>query len=370
VSSPFAVSWWNHLLSGWVHHCPRFWLALARLESQSLGKALDLPIAQPLFVCGLARSGSTLLHEVLSAHPSVATHRVKDYPFVFTPYWWRKASAGRRPTPPQERAHGDRMLIHSDSPEALEEMLWMAYFPSCHDPRQTNVLTRDTSTPAFEDFYRTHLRKVMYSERRTRYAAKANYHVARLAYLHRLFPDARFVLPIREPTSHIASLMRQHERFSAAGREYPRSLASLQRIGHFEFGLDRRPIHLGDGERVKSIVQLWVNDEEVRGWARYWAMVHGYLWDLLEAEEELRAASLVVRFEDMCAQPHQNLRTVLAHAGLSDSEAIVQQFASTIRPPDYYEQQSTTANGTIIAEETGIIAKRWGFSPNVYQKNS
>src|SRR5688572_5142596 len=116
--SPFHVPTLLHLVGGWVQNHPRFWLALARLESHPLADRLDaIPLTMPIFVCGLARSGSTLLHETVAAHPTVASQRVKDYPMVFTPYWWRQATRFRRPTVPRERAHGDRVLITPESPD-------------------------------------------------------------------------------------------------------------------------------------------------------------------------------------------------------------------------------------------------------------
>jgi hypothetical protein len=66
----------------------KFWLGLGRLESSLLGPDLRaVPVTMPVYVCGLARSGSTLLHEIVAAPAGVATHRVKDYPMVYTPYW-------------------------------------------------------------------------------------------------------------------------------------------------------------------------------------------------------------------------------------------------------------------------------------------
>ena len=152
-------------------------------------------VTKPIYVSGLARSGSTLLHEVVSACPGVATHRIKDFPLIDTPYWWRRATAQQRPSAPRQRPHRDKMMITSESPDAIEEMLWMAFFPRCHDPQVSNVLAADVKNAAFEKFYPVHLRKLLLVERARRYAAKANYHVVRLAYLHRLFPDARFIVP-------------------------------------------------------------------------------------------------------------------------------------------------------------------------------
>jgi hypothetical protein len=361
-SSPFEVPLWLHLLGGVVNRHPKFCQRLARLETAATAKEADrVEIAKPIYVCGLARSGSTLLHEVVASHPSVATHRIKDYPLVFTPYWWRRAMAKVPPTAQHERAHRDRMMISSESPDALEEMLWMSFFPHCHDPSLNNVLGADERHPEFESFYRAHLRKLLLAERATRYAAKANYHVARLAYLVRLFPDARFLIPVRSPVDHVGSLLRQHEWFSQGHREYPRALAFMQRSGHFEFGLDRRPINLGDSSRVQQILDDWATGHEAQGLARYWDMVYAYLARLLDTDDRVRAASMVVRFETLCESPAETLHAVLDHCALFEAESLVDHYAPLIRRPDYYANKLTSDDRTLVSEVTAATAVKWGY---------
>src|SRR4029077_17446890 len=94
-----------------------------------------------------------------------------------------------------QRTHRDGIFVTPESPEAMEEVLWMAFFPQIHKPEACNVLDRNTSNPSFEQFYRDHLRKLLLVRGGKRYVSKANYNVTRLEYLHRLFPDARFVIP-------------------------------------------------------------------------------------------------------------------------------------------------------------------------------
>src|SRR5260370_34833607 len=114
--------------------------------------------------------------------------------------------------------------------------------------------------------------------------------------------------------------MRQPQRFSEGHGKHARALAYMQRSGHFELGLDRRPMNLGDRERVRGILRAWGEGEEVRGWAMYWDMVYGYLARLLASEAPLRAAALVVRFETMCAAPVETLRAGAQHSALRDAE--------------------------------------------------
>jgi hypothetical protein len=360
--SPFYVPPFLHVLGGLVQRYPSFWIWLGRLESRRLAEEISpLAVLMPIYVCGLARSGSTLLHEIVAAYPHVATQRIKDYPMLFTPYWWRRANAKPPSQSPRPRVHQDGMLVTPESPDALEEMLWMAFFPRCHDPSVCNVLGPEDRHPEFEDFYDRHIRKLLLAEGATRYAAKANYHVARLAYLIRLYPDARFLIPVRAPASHLASLLRQQRWFAQGQRRHPRALAYMQRSGHFEFGLDRRPMHLGDGEKVRRIQSAWAAGEEVRGLALYWDMVYGYLAQLLDANAAVRKAALVVRYEALRAAPCETLRDVFAHCALSDADSLAQRHSSTIRSPTSDESGFSAEERAIIREETAETARLWGY---------
>ncbi|MGH7139197.1 MAG: sulfotransferase family protein [Pirellulales bacterium] len=355
------MPFWPHFLGGLVERHPGFWRWLGNLETASLASRLhETAVSMPIYVCGLARSGSTLLHELIASHPAVATHRIKDYPLVFTPYWWRRATAKVPPAAPRERAHRDGIMITPESPDALEEMIWMAFFPDCHNPAKNNVLGRPDTNLSFDAFYKTHLGKLLLAEGKPRYAAKANYHVARLAYLVRLFPDARFIIPVREPVDHIASLARQHEWFSSGQRSCLRALAYLQRSGHFEFGLDRRPMNLGNGEHVRQITDAWDSGAEVRGLAMYWSMVYEYLARLLESDDEVRQASLVVRFEDVCLAPAETFGRVFEHCRLENAAEISHRRAADVRKPTH-QNRLTTDELSTIRQETAATASLWGY---------
>jgi hypothetical protein len=252
-------------------------------------------------------------------------------------------------------------MIAPDSPDALEEMLWMAFFPKCHDPTRSALLGGTDHHPPFAAFYRNHLRKVLLAEGATRYAAKANYHVARLPYLLGQFPDARFLIAVREPAGHIASLVRQHQHFSEGQRGNRRALAYMQRSGHFEFGLDRRPINLGDDRRVRLVIEAWKSGDEIRGWARYWAMVYDYLAALLSSDPEVKQAAMIVRFESMCDAPAETLRAVTDHCRLAEAEPVIGRFSTVVRRPTYYQSPLSPSDLAVIRDETARSAEWWGY---------
>lgn len=364
ASSPFTVSTWLDLLGAWVHRAPGFWKWLGNVETQALADHIaGIRIEQPIYISGLARSGSTILLELLALHDTIVTHAYKDFPPVLTPYFWNwfLDRAQRRDPVAVERAHGDGIAVTPDSPEALEEALWMAFFPHVHDPGHSHVLDATTEAPAFATFYRNHLRKLLWLRGGTRYLAKGNYNITRLEYLLKLFPDARFVIPVRDPVSHIASLRRQHERFCRLHRDDPRTLRYMQRVGHFEFGLDRRAINTGDGSAAAAIMTAWQQGRDVEGLARLWRDVHQHIVDRLAASSALSDASLIVRFEDLCDAPKSTLRTVFAHCRLPVDADFVAHAAARLRRPSHDAAAFDAAALETIDALTSPVAVRFGY---------
>jgi hypothetical protein len=311
-------------------------------------------------VAGLARSGSTILLETLAQVPGVVSHRYKDFPMVYTPYWWNwfMSQAGANTAKPKERAHRDGIMVTLDSPEAMEEPLWMSFFPQAHDPSQSNVIHAGDTDNGFAEFYTAHIKKLLAVHQGDRYLAKANYQITRLEYLLSLFPDARFVLPVREPAAHIASLMKQHDLFVRGQSANERARKHLRRVGHYEFGLDRAPINTGDSHATAEVMALWKNGEDVLGWARYWNQVYSYIANRLESNPQLAAASQLVVFESLCANPTGTLGSLFQHCDFDVSQEFAAQAASRIAAPTYNKWRFSDAELFSIARETGDTMDR------------
>jgi hypothetical protein len=362
VASPFQVPLILHVLGDVVARHPAFWVRLGRYESRVLGEELKgVSLRWPIYICGLARSGSTLLHEVVADHPAVATHRSKDYPLLFTPYWWRQATTHLPESTARERPHADGVMVTTESPDALEEMLWQAFFPGSHRPAASAVLGAEARHPSFESFYDAHIRKLLLVEDANWYAAKNNYHVARVAYLVRLYPKARILIPVRAPADHLASLIRQQKLFTAGQRANPRALAYMRRSGHYEFGLDRRPMHLGDDLRSREIRAALATGAEVKGLALYWDMVYSYLWRLLETDTLVRRACTVVRYEDVGADPGATLQRALRHCELPDGDSVAARHAVRVRAPTSDPTLFSNQERELIRDITRETAKLFGY---------
>ncbi|MFW6119249.1 MAG: sulfotransferase family protein [Planctomycetota bacterium] len=339
-------------LAGWaVERYRPLFSALAKLESSVLSDQLDgRRIDRPVFICGLARAGSTILLELLAAHPETASHRYRDFPFVHIPAWWnsfldRAAVAGGDST---ERFHEDRIRVSADSPEAMEEPIWVSFFPHCHDPERSNVLDGNSSYPTFERFYRSHVRKVLLVREGRRFLAKNNYNLSRIGYLRKLFPDARIVVPVRDPIGHVASSMRQHRIFSEKQRRDRSTRDYLRRAAHFEFGLDRRPVNVGDRRAARRTQRLWDEGREAAGWAHYWSSVYGFVADSLAEDAGLRESVLLLHYNDLCRRSFEVLTALYRHCGLEVDEGTLEAQAAQLSAPSYHEKPFSRAEALEI----------------------
>lgn len=340
-----------------------FWERLGNLETKVLGSEIaGVDVRRPVYVTSLARAGTTIITEMLSRHPELTSHRYSDFPPVWTPYWWN-ALRQRLPLPkvePAERAHQDRLAVTPDSPEAVEEVLWMHFFPRAHGSSTDNVLDGNTDHPVFERYYRDHIRKLLAVRGARRYLAKGNYNLTRIEYLQKLFPDARFVIPVRDPVWHIASLMKQDRLFTAQHDANPRAKDYMHLLGHYEFGRGKHCINVGDDERAAEIRRLWASGEAVRGWALYWRSLFEHLAARIEANQALARACLLVGYEAMCAEPGAWIDRILAHCGLEGeaAEAARAEFEGRLSPPDYYEPGFSNDELQAIRDITGPTLER------------
>src|SRR3546814_17684540 len=110
----------------------------------------------------------------------------------------------------------------------------------------------------------------------------------------------------------------------------------MQRVGHFEFGLDRRPLNLGDADAVAAVQRPWRDGREVEGWSLYWASLHTFLADRLDEDAARRRATLLVRFEDLCADPSGLIASLHAHDDMTMAQASLARSPRRIPAPSPY----------------------------------
>jgi Sulfotransferase family len=342
--------------------------SVGNVESTMLRRRLDaIPIEAPIFVCGLARSGTTIVLQELSQMPNVATHRYRDFPFLMTPWLWsRLVDRAGAQRPETERPHQDRIRVSAQSPEAFEEPLWQFFFPQLHAAESLHRLTGELRSAEFDAFFRDHIRKILLLRGGRRYLSKGNYNIVRLEYLAALFPDACFVIPIRHPFTHVQSLVRQHALFTAYAERDPRVSHYLRAAGHYEFGPQRLPIRLSheSGDRIRD---AWHRGDDATGYAIQWAEVYRFVRALLTSNDDLAARTSVVRYEDFCDRPAEVMTSIWRHTQLDPwptngpraFEHIVASPHDSLDLPDQFREA--------VWREAGSVAKHFGYLPEKHR---
>ena len=303
---------------------------------------------------------------MLSEHPDVVTHKYADFLMPYMPWVWNKVfpripvDAMRKPVP---RIHRDRIEVTRDSAEMGEEILWEHFFPHIHDESNYSVLDGTTSNPAFERFYREHLRKLALVRGRSRYVSKAIMCVVRMQYLRKLFPDARFLLYVRNPIDHVASLIKQDRIWAELERDDPRQIEIIELTGHHEFGPNQVMANVGRPEVLREIRRLFDEGRWAQSRARYWAYVYGFVAEQLDEDPELARRVCIVRYEDLCGDSLTTIDRILAHTELEPS-----RFAGTraaygekLSFPDYYKPAFDEPTLADIVTATVDVAKRFNY---------
>lgn len=297
-------------------------LALADLEDAVYLKHTDADADQdPVFITSLPRAGTTLLLELCFATGEFATHSYRYMPFVFTPVLWQRLTKRMQTTGEyRERAHGDGMLVNEDSPEAFEEMLWMAHWDRPYDKHRISPWQL-SEHPDFLKFFRNHMRKVVYLshiQTRTtarRYVSKNNLNIARIDWLLSQLPTAKIVIPFRHPLHHAESLLRQHLRFLAIHESDPFARHYMAAIGHFDFGANLRPVNFDN----------WLDDKalppatDINFWIAYWIAAYRHL--LAKPDANI----IFVDYDALCHEPQQTLCQLAGFLQLTEPERLIGQ---------------------------------------------
>lgn len=302
---------------------------LGELESDYLGRRLDaVESRDEVFITGLPRAGTTLLLELLYGTGAFRSFTYRDMPFILAPVLWSRLSRSFRKQGSRiERAHGDGMEVSFDSPEAFEEVIWLAYLKGRYvKPARLATISTDALTEEFRTAIRTTVRKLLLMPGRNgaslRYLSKNNANISRLDALVDLFPSATVLVVFREPAAHVKSLATQHRRFLQMHAEDSFSKQYMEWIGHYEFGGNCRPIDF----------EGWLDDEarpfriDEAFWLRYWNAAYAF------ALNYRKGNVLFVDFDRLLQDQGASLARVSAAVGLSEHDGLVSA-AATLRAP-------------------------------------
>ncbi len=262
-----------------------------------------------LFIAGLARAGTTVLMRTFYKTGKYRSLTYRDMPFVLMPNIWRMLSSRFwKYSPEKERAHGDRILVNFDSPEALEEVFWRVHYGK-------DYIFDDCLKPHWIDnegikMIRQYIGLILSCSAQSGgllYLSKNNNNVLRLESIRRAFPNSNILIPFRDPVQQAISMLAQHQKFCRIQTENKFSYHYMRWLAHHEFGLTHRPFFFEEtGTKINSC-----NDAtDINYWLKRWIEIYTYLL------ESSPSGSFFVCYESLCQQPETVLSSLFNQAQL------------------------------------------------------
>lgn len=311
-------------------------IAFADLEEQIFTKHLKaINHRKPVFITALPRTGTTLLLNICTQLNEFASHNYRDMPFILIPMLWNRISSKFQYTEAwQERAHGDGLLVNADSPEAFEEMIWMAFWKKQY--HEDRIIPWDHNCDKdiiaeFLKFYKKHMQKIIALRQNSnntvkRYISKNNNNIARLNMLTNQFPEATILIPFRDPIQQAASLLRQHQNFLKLHDEDRFACDYMKAIGHFDFGKNLKPIDFDRWLQHTDIIE----SNTLIFWIKYWIAVYGYINAVVDEN------TIMLSYDELCRAPREGLAKMAEVLDIKDRNTFVNQ-ASIIRAPRLHQ---------------------------------
>lgn len=178
----------------------------------------DIAIERPIIICGLPRTGTTHLHNLLAADPALR----------YLPYWESleplPGPGEDTPEPRRDRCAAGLELVHTSMPEFRR----MHDMTVEHAHEEIQLLANDISgmlfettyyVPSFTTHYKAHDQSASYAYVKrslqamqwlrggTRWVLKSPQHLEQFPTLAAAFPDATFVVTHRDPVEVTLSMM-------------------------------------------------------------------------------------------------------------------------------------------------------------------
>ncbi len=249
-----------------------------------------IEIKKPVFISGMARSGTTFTTHLLFSSENFSSLQYKDLPFYKIIILWSyfsKIYYGYEKM--SERIHGDKLLVSINSPDAFEELIWKnnlnnylnsGFYKNVNESYINNNLQNELTNL---------IKKTLYIKKKNRYLSKNNYNIFRLKYLFNLYKNSNSILLFRDPIETISSLVKVHNNFIKLGENNKDFGEELEILGHHEFGPKRKAFDIG--KNYEKTIKYWNNGNDYNGYLLQWIDLYSYVLseykDLIDSKKIL-----------------------------------------------------------------------------------
>lgn len=203
-----------------------------------------------IFISGLPRSGTTLLLNLLYSSKQFASFKYSNMPFILSPNISNLIP--QKKILKKERLHKDGIMYDLESPEAFDEFFFKTF---------------NKSEEIFE--FEKLIKLVLKSQNKERYLSKNNLNYKRANQLMSIFPNAKFLITIRDPYQHAFSLLNQHINFIDLQKKDEFVRNYMNYLSHNEFGLDHKPWN----EPIK-----YKDTSEINYWLEQWLLFYRQIY--------------------------------------------------------------------------------------------
>ncbi len=253
------------------------------------------PINQSIFICGLPRSGTSILLNTIYSSEAFASNTYRNMPFILSPNIWSFFSKYLKKSSYSERAHKDGIKINTDSPEAFEEVFWKIMLREKYIKRDI-ICEHKLNSEIIEEF-KTFKELVCQSKKKNNYISKNNNNILRIGEIGNNFKDSKCIIMFRDPLNQSSSLRKQYFNFKKIHNEDIFFANYMSFLGHFEFGINYKEY---DFETKRKS-----DKEDLDYWLEKWYQVYDYL--LAKKKDNI----IFLSYEKFCEKPKYYLNKII-----------------------------------------------------------
>ncbi len=297
---------------------------LSELENILFGTN-KIEIEKPIFICGLPRSGTTLLTQILHQHNYLGSFEYRDLPFYKIPIIWSKMNMtyyGK--VKPSPRIHGDNLDVGLNAPDAFEELVWKEHINEYLNHGFCMYLNENYNNTKLQAVLRQYIQKILFLRKKIRYLSKGNYNIFRLHFILRTFPSAKIIICYRDPINTAKSLERMHFKFNKISEKDKMFKKKLMELCHYEFGPQRKAIYT-DKTSYDKTLNCWNIKDEFTGYLFQWLSVYKMVNENYLTNNEINKKIFLLDYDEFVKKQNFYLKDIFIFCELEKNEKLFKQ---------------------------------------------
>ena len=252
----------------------------------------DYKLKNHIFISGLARSGSTLILNLIYNLNTHCSFTYTDMPFIIAPNIWTKFfNNSKKNIHLKDRAHNDYMKININSPESFDEIFWKLILKKKYIKKKQLIHINITNENL--EKYNNLINLICLKNNKQLYLSKNNNSILRLEFLMNFFENSKFILPYRNPIDHAISLKNQHLLFLKIHSKNKFAKDYMEWLGHYEFGINHKLFQFND----------YKNDDYISSddyWIKIWINYYKYLLSIFHSSNNQNRL-FFINYDNICS---------------------------------------------------------------------